>query len=122
LFKKINELILDSNNDLSKLSKKIADVSNLIPINSIEAVSIKAIPNRMFELLELVKIYLTASTGAKIPLLKQGEGTQSLAVMMLFNAVTKSRLTNEYMTDSSPLLTLEENNLKHIFTHRLFGH
>jgi putative ATP-dependent endonuclease of the OLD family len=49
-------------------------------------VYVDAVPGRFFDILSKAEANLTSGTGAKIPILRHGEGTQSLAVLTLFNA------------------------------------
>lgn len=67
-----------------------------------DAVSIEAVPGRMFDLLAKAQISLGTTTGAKIPVARHGEGTQSVAVLMLFSAFLDSRPTG------TPIVALEE--------------
>jgi len=67
-----------------------------------EAVSIEAVPSRMFDMLSKAQVQLGTTTGAKIPLGRHGEGTQSLAVLMLFSAFLEAQ------TEGVAVLALEE--------------
>ena len=53
-------------------------------------------------MLAKAQVQLGTTTGAKIPLGRHGEGTQSLAVLMLFSAFLKAQ------AEGAPVLALEE--------------
>lgn len=67
-----------------------------------DVVSIEAVPGRMFDMLAKAQINLGTSTGAKVPVGRHGEGTQSLAVLMLFSAFL------EAWPRGAPIVALEE--------------
>ncbi|WP_254921532.1 ATP-dependent nuclease [Nodularia sp. NIES-3585] len=54
------------------------------------------------------QVLLTSKAGAKLPIGRHGEGTQSLAVMLLFDAFLQHQLENEYDASTEPILALEE--------------
>ena len=56
----------------------------------------------MFDMLARAQVQLGTTTGAKIPLSRHGEGTQSLAVLMLFSAFLEAQ------AEGAPVLALEE--------------
>jgi putative ATP-dependent endonuclease of OLD family len=55
-----------------------------------------------------IQVHLKSSYGAKLPLQRHGEGTQSLAVLMLFQAFVAANLAEAYTPQSTPILALEE--------------
>ena len=67
-----------------------------------DVVSIEAVPGRMFDMLAKAEIHLGTITGAKVPVGKHGEGTQSLAVLMLFSAFLDT------WPSGAPIVALEE--------------
>jgi putative ATP-dependent endonuclease of OLD family len=71
-------------------------------------VALEAIPTRVFDMVGKVQVHLKSSQGAKLPLYRHGEGTQSLAVLMLFQAFVASNLAEAYDPESTPILALEE--------------
>ena len=72
-----------------------------------EAVSIDALPTRLFSLLSRTQVGLASRSGARIPVEFQGEGTQSLAVLLLFGAFLRSTLS-DLDPDAAPITALEE--------------
>jgi len=65
-------------------------------------VSIDAIPGRLFDMLAKAQVNMNTGTGAKIPVARHGEGTQSLAVLTLFNAYLQA------WNKGAPIVAMEE--------------
>lgn len=82
----VNDLVVSSHASFERVRTGLRRVQSVVPLASGEAVSIEAVPGRMFDMLARAQIQLGTITGAKIPLIRHGEGTQSLAVLMLFSA------------------------------------
>jgi putative ATP-dependent endonuclease of OLD family len=55
-----------------------------------------------------IQVHLRSPLGAKLPLHRHGEGTQNLAVLMLFQAFVAANLAETYAPESTPLLVMEE--------------
>ncbi len=108
MLRKVNESVIGSNAGLTEVMKKIADAKRLVPLDSDDPVALEAIPTRVFDMVGKVQVHLKSSYGAKLPLYRHGEGTQSLAVLMLFQAFVASNLAEAYAPESTPILALEE--------------
>jgi putative ATP-dependent endonuclease of OLD family len=79
------------------------DIAKVVPVGGEEnTVSIEAVPGRLFDMLSKAQVNLTAGTGAKVPLGRHGEGTQSLSVLMLFHAFLST------WSSGAPFIALEE--------------
>ncbi|MFZ1414257.1 MAG: DUF2813 domain-containing protein [Defluviicoccus sp.] len=104
----VNASVIGANARLTKLTKKIADAGRLVPLDSADPVSLEAIPTRVFDMVGKIQVLLKSSYGAKLPLHRHGEGTQSLAVLMLFQAFADANLAEAYAPESTPILALEE--------------
>ena len=98
----VNELVVSSHDSFEKVQAGLRQVQAVVPLATGEAVSIEAVPGRMFDMLAKAQVQLGTTTGAKIPLSRHGEGTQSLAVLMLFSAFLDSQ------SDGAAVLALEE--------------
>ena len=98
--REVNELVVDSHDSFGPVQKALRQVQEVVL--TLGDVSIEAVPGRMFDILAKAQIHLGTMTGAKIPVERHGEGTQSLAVLMLFSAFLKLSL------DRSPIVALEE--------------
>lgn len=100
--REVNELVVSSHESFSQVQAGLHNVQSVVPLASGEAVSIEAVPGRMFDMLAKAQVQLGTTTGAKIPLSRHGEGTQSLAVLMLFSAFLEAH------EDGAAVLALEE--------------
>ena len=98
----VNELVVSSHSSFEQVQDGLRRVQSVVPLATGEAVSIEAVPGRMFDMLAKAQVQLGTTTGAKIPLHRHGEGTQSLAVLMLFSAFLEAQ------ADGAAVLALEE--------------
>ncbi|HMV47439.1 MAG TPA: DUF2813 domain-containing protein [Blastocatellia bacterium] len=100
---KVNGLIVASHESFSKVTTHLQDVDKVVPLaGKADSVSIDAVPARLFEILAKTQVNLGTGTGAKMPVVRHGEGTQSLAVLMLFRAFL------EAVPQGLPIIALEE--------------
>lgn len=104
----VNASVIDANEDLGKVISKIGETRKFVPLAAEDPVVLEAIPTRLFDLTGKVQVHLKSLHGAKLPLHRHGEGTQNLAVLMLFQAFTVLNLAEAYAPESTPLLALEE--------------
>ena len=100
--REVNELVVGSHASFGQVRTALRQVQDVVPLTSGDVVSIEAVPGRMFDMLAKAQIHLGTMTGAKIPVGRHGEGTQSLAVLMLFSAFLK------LSPDRDPIVALEE--------------
>ena len=98
----VNELVVSSHSSFEQVQDGLRRVQSVVPLATGEAVSIEAVPGRMFDMLAKAQVQLGTTTGAKIPLHRHGEGTQSLAVLMLFSAFLEAQ------AEGATVLALEE--------------
>jgi len=108
MLREVNTSVIDANAGLTEVTNKIADAGRLVPLDSVDPVALEAIPTRVFDMVGKIQVHLKSSQGAKLPLHRHGEGTQSLAVLMLFQAFAAANLAEKYAPESSPILALEE--------------
>jgi len=104
----VNSSVIGANEGLTEVTSRIADAKKLVPLDSDDPVVLEAIPTRVFDMVGKIQVHLKSCYGAKLPLHRHGEGTQSLAVLMLFQAFTVANLAEVYAPESKPLLALEE--------------
>jgi len=100
--RQINELVVGSHASFEQALVQLGKVQEVVPMAGGDVVSIEAVPGRMFDILARAQVHLGAPTGAKIPIARHGEGTQSLAVLMLFSAFLNTR------AGGSSVVALEE--------------
>jgi putative ATP-dependent endonuclease of OLD family len=108
LLTEVNTSVIDANTGMAEVARRIADAGRYVPLNSDNPVVLEAIPTRVFDMVGKVQVHLRSNSGAKLPLQRYGEGTQSLAVLMLFQAFASVNLDEAYSPESTPILALEE--------------
>ena len=102
MIREVNELVVSSHDSFERVHDGLRRVQDVVPLAAGDVVSIEAVPGRIYDMLANARINLGTISGAKIPVGRHGEGTQSLAVLMLFAAFL------EAWPDGSPIVALEE--------------
>ncbi len=100
--REVNDLVVRSHDSFRQVHDGLHHVQDVVPLAAGDVVSIEAVPGRIFDMLAKAQINLGSVTGARIPLHRHGEGTQSLSVLMLFTAFL------EAWPAGAPILALEE--------------
>lgn len=100
--REVNELVVQSHESFEQARNRLKKVQDVVPMASGDVVSIEAVPGRLFDMLAKAQINLSTTTGAKVPVGRHGEGTQSLAVLMLFSAFLDTR------SSGTSIIALEE--------------
>ena len=103
----LNERLIRAHEPLREVRTRLEDTGKVIEFGVNEAVSIDALPTKLFSLLSRAQVNLASRSGARIPVELQGEGTQSLAVLLLFGAFLRSTLS-DLDPDALPITALEE--------------
>lgn len=99
----VNELIISSHTSFEHVLNKLRDVKDVITMHGAgDLVSVDAVPGRLFDMLSKAQVTMSTGTGAKIPVGRHGDGTQSLAVLTLFHAFLQT------WNSGSPIVALEE--------------
>lgn len=100
--REVNDLVVQSHSSFDEAKKQLKRLQDIVPMASGDVVSIEAVPGRLFDMLAKAQLNLGTSTGAKVPVSRHGEGTQSLAVLMLFSAFLAAG------PSGTPIVALEE--------------
>ena len=106
-FATLNDELISAHRPLSDVRTRLEDAKKVIDFGAGDAVKIDALPTKLFSLLSRTQVSLASPEGAKIPVDRQGEGTQSLAVLLLFSAFLRSRLS-DLDPIAEPVTALEE--------------
>jgi putative ATP-dependent endonuclease of OLD family len=106
-FAKLNKRLLASHQPLADVRQRLETAGKVIDFGVGDAASIDALPARLFAALSGTQVSLSTRAGASIPVGRQGEGTQSLAVLLLFDAFLRSRLS-QLDPVAEPITALEE--------------
>ncbi len=104
----VNRSVLDSHKPFEVIKNRVAQTGKFVPLANKDLVSVEAVPARILDMLARTQVKLGALTGARLPIAQHGAGTQSLAVLFLFEAFLQSRLADAYDKHSEPILALEE--------------
>lgn len=100
--REINDLVVASHASFDRARDQLKSIQDVVPMATGDFVSIEAVPGRVFDMLAKAQVHLGSPTGAKVPVSRHGEGTQSLAVLMLFSAFLNS------WPNGFPIVALEE--------------
>ena len=104
----LNQAILNKHTSFESIKEHLGKTSNYLPLGSDEPVTIEAVPTRIFDVLSRTQVLLEARTGAHIPIIRHGSGTQSFAVICLLVAFMQNQLEKDNDNTPDPLVTLEE--------------
>ena len=100
--REVNELVVNSHDSFERVHDGLRRLQDVVPLAAGDVVSVEAVPGRIFDMLAKARVNLGTMDGAKIPVECHGEGTQSLAVLMLFTAFL------EAWPEGDPIVALEE--------------
>jgi putative ATP-dependent endonuclease of OLD family len=103
----LNAKILNADQRLKTVSTNLGKAQKVVTLGQTDTVSIDALPSQIWDLLSRAQVNVAAVTGASLPLLKHGAGTQSLASIFLFEAFLTAGLGKNNPSASS-LLQIEE--------------
>ena len=85
--------LIEVHGPLAEVRQHLESAKDVVDLGAAEAVTIDALPTKLFSLLSRAQVHLASRSGARIPVTVQGEGTQSLAVLLLFGAFLSSKLS-----------------------------
>lgn len=105
--KEVNDLVVTSHGSFEQARERLKKVQEVVLMQAGDVVSIEAVPGRMFDMLTKAQVHLGTATGAKVPVGRHGEGTQSLAVLMLFAAFLDLDAAGP-SKNRAPVVALEE--------------
>jgi len=104
----LNEKVLDAEGRLKSVATHLGRTSELVDLGGGQSAKIEAIPLKIRDLLARAQVVIQGAAGISLPLARHGTGTQSLAVLFLFEAFLTTLATQTFGPHSSPILTLEE--------------
>ena len=104
----LNSRVIKANRPLAEVRDYLdGQARKVVDLGSQDAVAISALPTRLFSLLSRAQVLVDSASGASIPVERQGEGTQSLAVLLVFGAFLRSQLSGVDPA-AVPVIALEE--------------
>ena len=104
---KLNDRLIKAHGPLAEVRGELEDAKRVVDFGAAQAVTVEALPTKLFALLSRAQVQLASRSGARIPVAEQGEGTQSLAVLLLFGAFLRSQLSG-LDPNASAITALEE--------------
>ena len=104
----LNNKVLEKHTAFDSVKERIKNTTDLMRLGGTDPVSIDVLPSKIFDILSRTQVRIASKTGARIPIVNHGSGTQSLAVICLLDAFLQNQLKKQYGEYSKPLLTLEE--------------
>jgi putative ATP-dependent endonuclease of OLD family len=107
--KKINDDLLKEDPRLDQVVTKLDEVQKLMDTNASHTTSIKALPITPWDLMAKAELAIRPrGNKLEFPLSRQGQGTQSLAVLFLFQAFVEVLLKPTFEPETVALLAMEE--------------
>ena len=103
----LNRRLIEAHQPLLEVRQRLEDAARVIEFGANDIVAIDALPTKLFSLLSRTQVSLASRSGARIPVEFQGEGTQSLTVLLLFGAFLRSQLS-DLDPAAEPITALEE--------------
>lgn len=104
----LNERLLNAHDAFDVVKDRMRAAGSVVRLGAGDPVSIEPLPAKVFDMLSRTQVTLTGRTGARLPLAHHGEGTQSLAVICLFDAFLAAQLDAKHGPHVEPILALEE--------------
>jgi putative ATP-dependent endonuclease of OLD family len=109
IFDLLNKKLLDSDARLSNLASEISTISKVATCDGVGEADLRILPLNTWDILSKAEvIYKTKDEKPWLPLVRHGQGVQSLSVIFLFKSFVELVLKEIYRQESSPVLALEE--------------
>jgi putative ATP-dependent endonuclease of OLD family len=106
---KINGALLKADPRLEQVRESLAEVQRILGLEAEQSTSIHALPLRTWDLLAKSELVIRArGSEVDFPLSRHGQGTQSLAVLFLFQAYIDVLLKPTFRPETEAILALEE--------------
>jgi putative ATP-dependent endonuclease of OLD family len=109
IFNLLNAKLLAADPLLGNLATSLSDISRVATTGTPGQANLRALPLNTWDLLSKAEvIYQTDAAKPWLPLMRHGQGVQSLSVMFLFRSFVEFLLADLYRAESTPVLALEE--------------
>lgn len=125
IFNLLNAKLLAADPMLGDLANSLSDISRVATTGTPGQANLRVLPLNTWDLLSQAEvIYQTDGAKPWLPLLRHGQGVQSLSVMFLFRSFVEMLLAELYRAESTPVLAMEEpeTHLHPQASRSLFGH
>lgn len=104
----LNNDIITKDESLNQLVTSLNEIDKVLDFNSEGSVSVNALPLKSWDLMSKAQVTLKNRENLNFPLERYGQGTQSMAVILLYEAYINILLKKTYNKFSQAILTLEE--------------
>lgn len=105
----LNNDIITKDENLKELVNELDKIQNVMDFQGEDIISIDAVPLKTWDLLSKAQVVINnGSTSYNFPIDKHGQGTQSVAAILLFKAYVKILLNEMSREEAEAILTLEE--------------
>ena len=105
----INRRLLEADPRLQKIAETLSGATQVAARDREGGLELRMVPLKTWDLISKAEIILRNEPDSPwLPLLRQGQGIQSLSVIFLFQAFVEHLLRELYEPDSDPVLALEE--------------
>jgi putative ATP-dependent endonuclease of OLD family len=109
VFNLLNAKLLGADPLLGNLATSLSDISRVAATNTPGQANLRVLPLNTWDLLSKAEvIYQTDAAKPWLPLVRHGQGVQSLSVMFLFRSFVEFLLSDLYRPESAPVVALEE--------------
>ena len=109
IFDILNTKILNSDPKLDQLSSSLSGISNIASADNPGQADLRVLPLNTWDILSKAEvIYQSESDKPWLPLLKHGQGVQSLSVLFLFKSFVELLISDLFPDGSEAFLALEE--------------
>ena len=105
----LNRRLLKADPRLHEIAETLSGATRIAARDREGGLNLRMVPLKMWDLLSKAEIILRNEPDSPwLPLLRQGQGIQSLSVIFLFQAFVEHLVRELYEQDSEPVLALEE--------------
>ena len=105
----LNQRLLRADPRLREIAETLSGATRIAARDRKGGLDLRMVPLKMWDLLSKAEIILRNEPDSPwLPLLRQGQGIQSLSVIFLFQAFVEHLVRELYEQDSEPVLALEE--------------
>jgi putative ATP-dependent endonuclease of OLD family len=109
IFNLLNAKLLAADPLLGNLATSLSDISRVATTTTPGQANLRTLPLNTWDLLSKAEvIYQTDAAKPWLPLVRHGQGVQSLSVMFLFRSFIEFLLSDLYRAESTAVLALEE--------------
>ena len=105
----LNSKALASDERLEGIRNRLGALSSVCAQSAASDVDIRVLPLKVWDLIQRAEVIVKGRTDSPwLPLIRHGQGVQSLSIIYLYQAFVEQNLVQEYALHAEPILLLEE--------------